>query len=68
MRPQDAVTYRGLAPDRVDELLLSYKPSRMFNEVAQDSEGLSPKAQLLVGLPEPLILEIEPKRWKRAQW
>ncbi len=39
----------------------------MLHEVAEDGERLSPKAQLLAGFPESLILEIELKRRKRVQ-
>ena len=48
-------------PDRLKDLILSYKSSRMFHQEAQDVEGLGRQRHSLFSAPQTMVCGIKPE-------
>lgn len=66
MSAQDTVAHRNLSPHRIDELLLGDESPGVLDEVAQDSKRLAPERELLAGLPQTLVGNVQ-LEWRECE-
>ena len=59
---QDLWLHVCLWPERIQQLIMRNQAARIFNEVAQNREGLTGKGDLHILVPEALVKSVQRKR------